>query len=619
MAEQDSNEKLALAKLLSDAALKHASSTKIFERGETYARSGAVRVLGQQHDPVAEIHAEVDGTETYTIRVSVDANQLQGDCNCMHANEGWFCKHQIAVALVWRQRLTGEQPVIDKAAQRKVQASAKRAQTIKDRRQALHDFLRAQSVATLADKLIDIAERDRDTERELQLWQKTMQLDDRPEDIKSLITTTLSIGRDFLHYREVFTWVRRAAGILPVLQRVRERDAQAALGLCLHALRRGWAALQQADDSNGEIGGLCEAIAREWLAALQRAGIQPAAFGETYLRMQLEDPFGSFARLTAEQAMGAVALNRYRTALAKQWREVKDQVLARKAERAANNSNQQRSMLSWSHRDELDSQLWTLERLHLEQLQEMGDGEAALAVLREELTEPGHYSAVTQFLQAHNRHREALANAETACKQFPDDGRLQQDLLGIYEHDGWIDEAYALRCKQFDARPDLAHYQAVLKSGEAAKKDVAKLREAMLERLAANELMAMSAPRKRNDLLGVTSSRQRDVSLRTQILCAEGRWDEALALVQPPAVCNLHILQELALKLDASHFDQAIDLLMRIFNTEMLRAQNPYRSVLTLVGQIAQRMDTQRRQHWLNQLRLEYKAKRNFVRDLPAD
>lgn len=607
----------AVVSLLSDTALKNISSAKIFERGVTYARSGAVRVLGEQNDPVAEIHAEVDGTETYTTRVWIEDNELEGDCNCMHANEGWFCKHQVAVALIWRQRLSGEEPAIDEAARNKVQASAKRAQTVRDKRQQLHEFLRGQPAAALAEKLIALADRDRDVERELQLWCKTSQPSTRPEEIKSLVTEILSVGRQFLSVFEVTAWVRRAEAVLPLLRTALTSDPQSAVGLCLHALRRGWGAMQQADDSNGEIGGLCEDIAREWLVALQAAGAQPAAFGDTYLRMQLEDPFGSFDTQIAEAAMGVAALNRYRTILARQWREAKDTVLARNAERAAK-PGKRPGLIGWSHRDEIDSQLRTLERLHLEQLQQVGDVEGALVVLREDLSEPENYNQVTRFLEAHNRHREALANAEMAYKRFPGDWRVQEQLLTIYERDGWVEEAYALRRKQFDEHPDLARYRAVLKAAKAAKMDVAKQREAILEQLAASELESMNAPIKQSRMSGVTSFRLREVSLRAQILCAEQRWDEALALVQPPAVCNVHVLQELALQLDKPRYEQAIALLMRIFDAGMPRAQNPYRSELQLVGHIAERMDATRRQRWLDQLRVQYKAKRNFVRDLPG-
>ncbi len=102
-----------------------------------------------------------------------------------------------------------------------------------------------------------------------------------------------------------------------------------------HALRRAWGVLQQADDSDGEIGGLCQVIGSEWVMSLKAAGPQKASFGETYLQVQLDDPFGCFGAVAAEAAIGEPAITRYRNAIAERWRRTKDAVLALKAERAA--------------------------------------------------------------------------------------------------------------------------------------------------------------------------------------------------------------------------------------------------------------------------------------------
>jgi hypothetical protein len=76
---------------------------------------------------------------------------------------------------------------------------------------------------------------------------------------------------------------------------------------------------------------------------------------------------------------------------------------------------------------------------------------------------------------------------------------------------------------------------------------------------------------------GDDTAGKRNVSLRAQVLLAEGRADEALALVQPPAVCHPFVLRELALTLGADRYDQAVALLKRVFVLAMRRAQTPYR------------------------------------------
>ena len=48
------------------------------------------------------------------------------------------------------------------------------------------------------------------------------------------------------------------------------------------------------------------------------------------------------------------------------------------------------------------------------------------------------------------------------------------------------------------------------------------------------------------------------------------------------------------------------------------KQQSLYRHERELVDEVASLLDPARRPSWLQQLRLEYKAKKNFVRDLPA-
>lgn len=82
-----------IADLLSDAALIRASSPKIFERGKTYAASGAVSITHEESDPRPVLHAEVAGTQTYATSVWIEDGDATGSCDCPSGAGGWFCKH----------------------------------------------------------------------------------------------------------------------------------------------------------------------------------------------------------------------------------------------------------------------------------------------------------------------------------------------------------------------------------------------------------------------------------------------------------------------------------------------------------------------------------------------
>ena len=616
----------ALIAALSDSALRRASSAAIFQRGKTYSSSGAVQVLSEEPGDTPAIYAQVAGSETYETEVWIHEGEVEGACDCANAQDGWFCKHQVALALVWRDRLSGEAPAVDDEARMTVQAGVKRARTVQDRRQALQDFLQAQDAAVLAGRLLDLADRDHEIARELQQWRKLSETRDGaadPKALKALVTEILSPGQGFVSWRESHAYVHRAEAVLPLLAQARAQDPAGAVALCLHAMRRGWAVLMQADDSDGNIGGLIQAIGAEWVAALERAGPQPATFGEAYLQLLLDDPFGCFDTAAAEAAMGEPALNRYRKALAERWRQAKDATATAKVEHDAQlaQTGTRRQRPPPIERDtERDVRLWTLERMHLAQLDAMGDVDGALAVMREDLSEAAGYHQVTEYLERHGRLREAFANAELGCKAFLGDSRLQEDLLRCYERDGWVEESLALRRQRFDDSPSVERYHQALQAGAAAGRDVAALRDELQAVLQAHEEAAMKQRSTRLPFLGRVNgpgAGQRDVSLRAEVLCSEARWEDALALVQPPAYCRDGVLAHMARRLDQDHKAQRVELLMRVLESEMRGSKSPYRRELELVEEIASTLEPARRAVWLDQLRVEYKIKKNFVRDLP--
>ncbi len=174
--------------------------------------------------------------------------------------------------------------------------------------------------------------------------------------------------------------------------------------------------------------------------------------------MLLDEPFGCFDKAAAEAALGATALARFRKSLSARWREAKDGMVAERAEHAARLAEvlAKKRRTPYVERDrELSSRLWTLEHMHLRQLEAQGDLEGALAVMRDDLSEPRAYHAITEFLERHGLVREAFANAEQGCKAFADDTRLQDDLLRCYDRDGWVAEAFELRRRRFGRSPSV--------------------------------------------------------------------------------------------------------------------------------------------------------------------
>ena len=112
-------------------------------------------------------------------------------------------------------------------------------------------------------------------------------------------------------------------------------------------------------------------------------------------------------------------------------------------------------------------------------------------------------------------------------------------------------------------------------------------------------------------------SKERLVSQRVSWWLAEGRWQEALDLVQPPNRCEPRTLYRLAHALPLTEEHTAVWLLQRVFDVWMAQAKSPYRNELALVREIADRMSPAQAGEWLTGLRQTYKARRAFLAGLP--
>jgi len=623
-----------LVEALSDTALRSLAGKAVFGRAKDYVTSNAITVIAEEGGAIPAIYAEIIGSDIYLTEVWVRDGSVGGGCDCPHAEDGTFCKHQVALAMVWRnllgtQRSAGPTGFPADAPTASPPLAGRTARLVTKeavQHQALETFLNLRPVSELASKLMDLANRDAGIAKELNQWMRLDQPVASVAEHKTLVTEMLAVGRSFVPASQSSKYVQRAEAVLPLLDRALKTDPAGALVLTQHAMRRTWAAFQQVDDSYGNVGELCRSVAARWVSAVQANGPQLAAFGAAYLKLRLEDPFGCFDTDAVETAMGAAALTRFRQKLHESWRKAKDEVLAHRQAAGGRSASKYMAALHEVHTLSDSAQLFTLEWMHMQQLEAQGDVEAALAVLKEDLNTGTDHVRVVQFLEQHGRMRDAFAHAEVALKLFPDDWQVQDCALRAYERDGWTAEAFDLRMRRFRARRGPETYLAVLAAAGHAGHDVENTRKTILNAIAGEEIALAQSRAQRTGhnrfgpqrLLG-PGPNERDVSLRASLLCAENHWGEALQLVQPPAYCSEQVLEHIALHLGTAQWEQAVALLQRVLTSSMLRATSPYRRELDLVRKILARMghDITRR-HWLLHLASVHKAKRNFVRDLPV-
>jgi len=585
--------------LLSDAALRQLSGPAVFARGQTYAASGAIETLEDAEPAPGEqvaLAAVVQGTQPYQVRVWIDEeNDLDGECDCPHAQDGNFCKHLVALCLAWRGDLGGEAPAPDAQAARKVAAVAKRARTQASNRDALHAFVRAQPAEALAERLWAWAGNDRALMADLKAWQAEHSAGSDTKALRGAIGDLLRQRSGYLDWHEMPTYMRRAGRVLPLLQPWLQRDPAELRALCEHALRCLYKVAEHADDSNGELGGLMQDLIALLTQALHAAP-PPAAWVERWFTLMAEDPWGLWDEKAILVAAGPAVLARYTERVRDEW------------------DGWQRSHPATGRYDYQRSQL---RGRYLTSIAAQGDPRALRDAMAASAADPGEFHDLVALCEAQGWYREAFQWAQAAAKRHPQDWRSEDDLLRCYERDGWDEEALAIWRRRLAANASPDVYQSVLKAAGRAGRDRAAYRAELFAWAEQREADALQARRK-NPYGQQADAMERDVSLRTAWLLADRDLEEALALVQQSGVrCAAATLETLARKLPRRHHADAAQLLRRVFAQAMESAMSPYAKPLELVREILERLPSAQQAAWLAELRTRYKPKRNFIAGLP--
>ena len=87
-----------LKELLTASTIRALAGDRSFGRGEAYALNGAVIGITTNGGTV---YGTVTGTEDYEVKLYAQGARVGWSCTCPFGAEGNFCKHTVALALVW--------------------------------------------------------------------------------------------------------------------------------------------------------------------------------------------------------------------------------------------------------------------------------------------------------------------------------------------------------------------------------------------------------------------------------------------------------------------------------------------------------------------------------------
>ncbi len=273
-----------------------------FERGLLYAANGRV---GKRTVTASSVKAKVRGSSSYQVRLSLDNDdEPTHECSCPVGQEGRFCKHAVAVALV----------VTDAVADPTQQAEA-----VID----VRGYLEGLDHRALVDLLVERAADDDmfDARLRMEAAQATGGL---PQlGVFRHAIDEVFMVHDYVGYREMYDYASNINAVLDSLQDLLDDGhAEAVVALAEHAIDRAEDAVGSVDDSDRWMSGIAERLQDLHLAACAALQPDPVALARTLFDRErhsgdLEVFYGAASAYA--EVLGAEGLAEYRRLAQAEW------------------------------------------------------------------------------------------------------------------------------------------------------------------------------------------------------------------------------------------------------------------------------------------------------------
>jgi uncharacterized Zn finger protein len=573
-------------------ALKGIAGTAYFARGKTYNDQNRVQWLDENDEGV---DARVRGTRDYTVQLWEEGGKTRYNCDCPIGQDGEFCKHCVAAALAWLGE-TEPQPA------RPGEAPPKRRSAIED----IRDYLASMEPDQLIDLIVNACRRDDRMREKLLLAARGR------GDIHAAIKTwkeafkRATTTRGFVDYGEMPYFVAGIRDVVNALDSwITDGRAAAVVELAEYAVSRVESAMEECDDSNGELGGLLARIAELHLDACRAASPDPAELAERLFEYELNgqwDTFSSTVELYAE-VLGEPGLARYRQLAEAEWAKVP-------ALRPGDDKNQ-----TWhGNRYRITQIMETLAR-------QTGDVEALVAVEARDLSSAWRFLQIAEIYRKAGQRDKALEWAERGLAAFPQrtDGRLREFLIEEYLHRGRGEEAATLAWAQFEEGPRLESFEKLKAAVQRAGGDWSDWRDRALKHLR-QDIAREFAERNKTGYARMTAP---DPSRLVEILLSEQEI-EAARHEAGIGSCRDELWLRLADLRAKDHPEDSLAIYRRHVARLVEQTNTPaYEQAMVLIRKIEPLLrnrdgGAQQWSDYLAELRGKYKAKRNFMKLLSA-
>ncbi|OIO88808.1 MAG: hypothetical protein COW32_08215 [Candidatus Aquicultor secundus] len=229
----------------------------ILQRGKDYFRRGLVAELEEVEED--RWSALVEGTQTYEVRVKLKGDRIaESLCDCPY-DFGPVCKHEVAVYLAIGKILAGED--LPEKKKKPSQRQAKR-KTVADK---IIGIVKKLTEEEMREIILEYALNDREFRNTLlarNLLKKGEAGENKKEDYKRIMRDSLRLGMDRHGFIGYWSSSRAIRGIEELVyeadKMLEQQKPERALPIYQAAIEETVPALQYADDSNGDLGGVIE-------------------------------------------------------------------------------------------------------------------------------------------------------------------------------------------------------------------------------------------------------------------------------------------------------------------------------------------------------------------------
>ena len=579
-----------LAEILTLAEVQAQADAGSFARGMAYFHDGAVSRLDADEGAV---RASVRGTRRYRVELAVAGeSEIAYVCNCPVGDEGIFCKHAVAVALAWLEN-TGEEVFHGEET-----AKEKPRKKRKTYGELIREYVATLDRDALQELLLEAVELDRTLRDRLLFAARTAQASDLPS-MRTAVHQITRISRP-LSWMEAGEYGDSVMSLAETLrQRLVGPHAAQVVELTELAIAGAEKSLEQIDDSGGGVmPGILE-LASVHLDACQQTRPDPVRLAERLFRLQVEGKWDTFLNVLPAYAgpLGNSGLSRYRELISEAW-----EVLVPLAPGNECGQSFEPRRLNLAHA--------------MQSLAELdGDIDALIRIRTKDLSSPYCFLQIAELCVKHGRRDEGLEWAERGLRESGKnvDSRLLDFCVEAYLRRGEFDRAATFAWRRFEMQPAASTLPALMKVATAIGQND-EIRERALKHLWALIKKEESSDKSKRDYWQTPTRTE-----LVKILLSEEKNDVAWdAFVGGPVATQLW--PRMAAVRGRTHPHDAIALYHRLLPVAVrngagsARYDDAFEIVRAIGGLRAQQGERAEFTRELEQIRVTYRAKRNFIK-----